>query len=235
MAKLIVIEGLDGSGKGTQSALLKKNLEDTFPGIKVKLIDFPAYGSEGSVPVRMYLDGKLGEHPDDTNAYAASSFFAIDRYISYVTSWKSDYEDPSTVIIANRYTTANAYHQISKLPDEEWDGFLEWLWDFEFGKLGLPGPDVTLLLDMPEKVSNRLVLLRSSETGRITDIHEKDYGYLAKCRKAAGYVADKYGWVVIPCAGEDSEFPYPVETISEAVFREVTDRIFRFEISSVIE
>ena len=88
MGKFIVIDGLDGSGKGTQSELLKKKLEGA--GYKVRLLSFPMYEDESSTLVRMYLGGKLGEHPEDTNAYAASSFFAADRYVSYRTDWKKD-------------------------------------------------------------------------------------------------------------------------------------------------
>ena len=119
MGILIVLEGLDGSGKGTQTELLKKHLEAK--NKKVRVIDFPDYSSEGCTLVKMYLGGKLGDDPDDTNAYAASMFFAADRYVSYTTSWKRDYKDGDTVVIANRYTTANAYHQLSKMPRGEWD------------------------------------------------------------------------------------------------------------------
>ena len=176
MSKFIVLEGLDGSGKGTQIELLKEYL--TSHGKRVRVIDFPDYASEGSTLVKMYLDGKLGNNPSDTNAFAASMFFAADRYVSYVTGWKEDYQRDDTYIIANRYTTANAYHQLSKMLEDEWEGFLSWLWDFEFGKLGLPSPDRVILLDMPESVSSALVRSRSAETGRKIDIHEKDEGYL---------------------------------------------------------
>ena len=144
MGKLIVIEGLDGSGKGTQAALLADYLRNK--GCRVREISFPDYDSEGSVLVRMYLDGKLGSDPDATNAYAASMFYAADRYVTYRTDWEKDYADPDTIVIANRYTTANAYHQLSKLPEEQWDGFLTWLWDFEFVRLGLPKPDAVVAL-----------------------------------------------------------------------------------------
>ena len=156
MSKFIVLEGLDGSGKGTQIELLREYLINS--GKNVRVIDFPDYASEGSTLVKMYLDGKLGQNPSDTNAYAASMFFAADRYVSYVTAWREDYLKDDTYIIANRYTTANAYHQLSKMPEAEWDTFLTWLWDFEFGKLGLPTPDRVILLDMPESVSSVTLL-----------------------------------------------------------------------------
>ena len=218
MSHFIVLEGLDGSGKGTQTKLLCDKLKNC--GKKVRMIDFPDYSSDGCTLVKMYLDGRLGKNPDDTNAYAASMFFAADRYVSFVTSWKNDYESDDTYIIANRYTTANAYHQISKLPEEEWDAFLAWLWDFEFDRLGLPRPDRVILLDMPESVSTAMVKHRSEETGQKIDIHEADEDYLIRCRKAAGYVAEKCGWTVIRCAEEGATALRSREDIADEIYRE---------------
>ena len=221
MGKLIVLEGLDGSGKGTQTEYLANYLRGL--GKKVRIIDFPDYSSEGCTLVKMYLDGKLGNDPSATNAYAASMFFAADRYTSYVTSWKTDYLEGETYIIANRYTTANAYHQLSKADEATWDEFLEWLWDFEFVKLGLPAPDRVILLDMPESVSSALVRKRSESTGRVMDIHEKDAQYLEKSRRAAAYTAEKCAWTVIACAEEGAEAPYSREEIASKVAQAVAD------------
>lgn len=223
MGKLIVLEGLDGSGKGTQIGLLKEYLEST--GHKVCVIDFPDYKSEGSVLVRMYLGGELGERPSDTNAYAASMFFAADRYVSFVTGWREAYEDEDTVVIANRYTTANAYHQLSKMDEAEWEEFLKWLWDFEFCKLGLPTPDRVILLDMPESVSSAMVAKRSRETGQKLDIHEKSEDYLIKCRTAAAYTAEKCGWRVVKCANEGDTVPHSREEIAKMVQENISDLI----------
>ena len=221
MSTFIVLEGLDGSGKTTQTNLLRDYLSTA--GKKVRVIDFPNYSSDGSMLVRLYLSGALGDDPDDTNAYAASMFFAADRYVNYVTDWKKDYLDPDTYIIANRYTTANAYHQLSKMDESEWDTFLAWLWDFELGKLGLPTPDRVVLLDMPESVSSALVRHRSEATGRKLDIHEKDKNYLIKCRKAAAYTAEKCGWSVVRCADEGNTVPYPKEKISSEIVKNIAD------------
>ncbi len=220
MAKFIVLEGLDGSGKGTQTALLADRLRAE--GRRVRTLEFPDYASDGSMLVRMYLDGRFGGRADDVNPYAASMFFAADRYASFMTSWRADWLDPGAVITANRYTTANAYHQLSKMPRAGWEDFLRWLWDFEFSKLGLPRPDHVILLDMPERVSSALVRRRSAETGRAPDIHEKDGAYLARCREAASWAAARCGWDVIRCADEDADEPYPREEIAERVFRSVS-------------
>lgn len=207
MGKLIVLEGLDGSGKGTQTDLLLDVLQKS--GRKVKKIDFPNYGSAGASLVELYLNGELGGSPFDTNAYAASMFYAADRYVSFRQDWGKDYADPDTVIVANRYTTANAYHQLSKLSEAEYDAFLGWLWDFEYGKLGLPVPDLVLLLDMPASLSEKMVEKRGAKK----DIHELDTDYLARCRNAALYVSRSCGWTVIPCGEENSDVPYAREKI----------------------
>ena len=84
---LIVLEGLDGSGKATQAKLLAQHLKEA--GKNVQEITFPDYASDSSALVKMYLAGQFGDKPDDVNAYAASSFYAVDRYASYKTSWGS--------------------------------------------------------------------------------------------------------------------------------------------------
>lgn len=217
MGKFIVIDGLDGSGKGTQSEILKKRLEEN--GVKVRLLSFPMYESESSALVRMYLGGALGSDPSDTNAYAASSFFAADRYASYKTDWKKDIEDPDTVIIANRFTTANAVHQLSKMPRDEWDSFLNWLWDYEYKKLGVPAPDLVLYLEMTPEISMKLVGRRSMETGQVKDIHELDPEHLKNSYKAAIYSSEKLGWERI-CCYRGSE-PLSIDEISETVAEKV--------------
>lgn len=222
MSKLIVLEGLDGSGKGTQTELLREYLDRS--GYCTHVIDFPNYKSEGAALVKLYLNGGLGDHPDDTNAYAASMFFAADRYVSYVNEWRQEYLREDTVVIANRYTTANAYHQLAKMPERDWSAFLDWLWDFEFTRLGLPKPDGVILLDMPESVSTALVRKRSEETGRTMDIHELDKDYLIRCRRAASYTAEKCGWHVIRCADESAEEPRTREEIAADVSH-AADRI----------
>lgn len=217
MGKFIVIDGLDGSGKGTQAERLKTYLEGT--GRRVRLLSFPMYESEGCHLVKLYLGGKLGAHPEDTNAYAASSFFAADRYISYLTDWKADIEDPETVVIANRFTTANAVHQLSKMPREAWDGFLDWLWDYEYDKLGVPRPDLVLYLEMTPAISHRLVAARSAETGQAQDIHETDPHHLENSYAAALYSSEKLGWTRIRCY--DGEEPLSREAIGAVIAKRV--------------
>lgn len=201
MSTFIAIDGLDGSGKNTQSTMLASRLK--IGGYSVRNISFPMYESESSTLVKMYLEGKLGNRPSDTNAYAASTFFACDRYASYKSDWKRDYDNLDKIIIANRYTSANAVHQLSKMPREEWDSFLNWLWDFEFIKLGLPSPDLVIYLELLPEQSLELVSRRSAETGQAKDIHEKDADFMRKSYDAAQFAANKLGWTKIKCYDEN--------------------------------
>ena len=196
MGKLIIFEGLDGSGKGTQTELACQSLRQK--GYDPLKITFPDYESESSALVKMYLSGQFGQKPDDVNAYAASTFYAVDRYASYKTSWGAAYRSNS-LIISDRYPTSNAVHQCSKLPPMHWDGFLEWLFDFEYKKLGLPAPDAVIYLAVDPDVSQRLIAERYNGDQTKMDIQEKDTEYLARSRAAAEYCARKLGWKRIEC------------------------------------
>jgi dTMP kinase len=218
MGKFIVIDGLDGSGKGTQTDILVEKLKSE--GKRVRTLSFPVYENDSSMFVRMYLDGKFGKNPSDTNAFAASMFFACDRYISFKTDWLKDIEDPDTYVIANRYTSANAVHQLSKLPREEWDEFLKWLWDFEFSRLCLPVPDATIYLELPPVLSLSLVRSRSAETGRKMDIHELDTSYMEKCYDAALFSCKALGWKQIKCYEGDKI--RTIDDISKQIYDEVS-------------
>ncbi len=215
MGKLIAIEGLDGSGKDTQSKLLFSALAEQ--GRSVRLLSFPDYESPSSTLVKMYLGGELGKKPGDVNAYAATMMFAADRYVSYKKEWGGFYAEEDGVILANRYTTSNAIHQLSKLEREEWDGFLTWLCDFEFGKLGLPAPGLVIYLEVKPEVTLEYVRKRSLETGREMDIHELDREYMIKCYKAAVYAADKLGWVRVQCCNEEGTALLPIDEIQAKV------------------
>ena len=135
MGKLIVIEGTDGSGKSTQFRLLTQRLNQE--GKAFEQLVFPQYSEPSSALIRMYLGGEFGTHPGDVNAYAASAFFAVDRYASFQKVWGQYYKDGG-LIVSDRYTTSNAVHQASKEPEEKRADFLAWLYDFEYDNLGFP-------------------------------------------------------------------------------------------------
>ncbi len=223
MRNFFAIDGLDGSGKHTQYELLSEYLSSR--GVRVRKLDFPVYNKDSSFFVRMYLGGKLGSSPDDTNAYAASMFFAADRYVSFVTDWRRDFLDPDTVLIADRYTTANAIHQLSKLPRDEWDAFLDWLCDFEFSKLSLPAPDTVIYLELPPEISIEMVERRSAETGRERDIHELDRAYIARSYEAGLYAAERLSWCRINCADGSGRSMRAREEIFSDIKKIVNDSI----------
>lgn len=222
MGKLIIFEGLDGSGKGTQTALTAQKLAAR--GVDLRQITFPDYASESSALVKLYLAGAFGQKPDDVNAYAASSFYAVDRYASYKTGWGAFYRDGG-LVLSDRYTTSNAVHQCSKLPPAQWDGFLNWLFDFEYQKIGIPAPDAVVYLAVDPQVSQRLLAARYHGDDSKKDIQEKDLDYLARSRAAAEYCAKALGWKRIDCTadGPQGKTMRTVEQINDEILAYLRD------------
>lgn len=216
MGKLIVIEGTDGSGKSTQFRLLTQRLENE--NIAFQKIVFPQYSEPSSALIRMYLGGEFGTNPSDVNAYAASSFYAIDRYASYKKVWGQWYEQGG-LVICDRYTTSNAVHQASKEPEDRRQEFLKWLYDFEYDRLGLPRPDLTLYLDVPTDFTEQLLRHREQDTHTTADIHERNSAYLASCRRTGRAAAEYYGWTIISCT-ENGKMR-SIEDIHEEIYRHV--------------
>lgn len=221
MGKLIVIDGVDASGKETQTKLLLKRLTDA--GKDIKMVSFPAYDNPSSTLVRMYLNGDFGKNPDDVNAYAASSFFAADRYATYKMDWGKLYES-GTVILSDRYVSSNMIHQASKINDEsEKEEFMTWLYDLEYNRYSLPRPDVTIFLDMPVEWGQKLMRERANKIdgSHSKDIHENNSDYLIKSYNTAVAAADKYGWRRISCV--DKNGIRSVEDINNEIFDIVSE------------
>lgn len=214
--RLIVIDGLDGAGKQTQAALLLNHFARE--GVPARGISFPDYTHTSSALVKQYLAGEFGR-ADDVSAYAASSFYAVDRYASYVGYWKGDYLAGHT-IIADRYATSNLIHQMGKLPRGEWDAFMDWSADFEYEKLGLPRPDAVLFLDMHPDVSERLLMKRYGGDASKKDIHEADAAYMCRCRVCALYAAERCGWSTVRCS--DDRAAFSPQVIAERVWEALT-------------
>ena len=216
MGKLIVIEGTDGSGKSTQFRLLTQRLEQN--GQAFQQLEFPQYKEPSSALIKMYLGGEFGTNPSDVNAYAASAFYAVDRYASYKKVWGKWYEDGGLVLSA-RYTTSNAVHQASKEPEEARSAFLSWLYDFEYDKLGLPCPDLIIYLDVPTDFTEKMMRSREAATNTHADIHEQDLTYLATCRRTGKAAAKFYGWTVVDCV-KDGQMR-SIEDIHEEIYGHV--------------
>ena len=217
MGKLIVIEGTDGSGKSTQFKLLTQFLENQ--GREFQKLVFPQYAEPSSALIRMYLGGEFGSHPSDVNAYAASAFYAVDRYASYKKVWGQWYENGG-LVVSDRYTTSNAVHQASKEPEENQAEFLKWLYEFEYDRLGLPRPDLTIYLDVPTDFTEKMMRKREADTNTSADIHEQDMAYLATCRRTGKAAAEYYGWTVIECVRDGAM--RSIEDIHEEIRRHVT-------------
>lgn len=212
---LFIIEGIDGSGKATQLKLLREKLEKE--GRPVLPISFPNYEDRSSGPVKMYLEGELGKDPSDVSAYAASSLFAIDRFASYKKTWEKPYKD-GTVIISDRYVLSNIIHQASKLPDSQKGEFVDWLYDLEYNKLGIPKPTLSVFLDVPPDVSKKNIEKRYSGDESRKDIHEKNLDYMNDCYRTAKQILPKLGVKAIECT-KDGEM-LSAEMISDAIFSE---------------
>lgn len=220
---LFVLEGLDGSGKATQASALCGALQHN--GVLCRKVSFPDYEQPSSALVRMYLNGQFGAQPGDVNAYAAASFYAVDRFASYQKFWKNDYEHGTTVV-ADRYTTSNLIYQLAKLPRREWDAFLSWVQDYEYTKLSLPQPSLTFFLDMPPELSQQLLDERYHGDSAKKDLHERSLAYLHACRESAYYCAEQLSWRVVMCAlhGKPKSIP--------EISAEILGQVLRFSQSS---
>lgn len=218
--KLIVIEGLDGSGKSTQTQRLHRRLLEH--GVAVERIKLPDYDDPSSTLVQMYLAGDFGKAAGDVNAYAASVFYTVDRFASFQRHWGKSYA-AGKLILADRYATSNAVHQMGKLPADQWGAYLEWLDDLEYEKVGVPRPDLVFYLDMPVAISQTLMSRRYHGDEVKKDVHECDVGYLNACRKTAFFAAEKCGWHVINCAAGGQ--PRDMEEIEQEIYSIVLKEI----------
>ena len=211
-SKIIVIEGLDGSGKATQTKLLAEKLRAQ--GRRVRQLSFPDYESRGSALVQMYLSGEFGSKPEDVNAYAASAFYAVDRAASFLKDWQRDYRE-GALLLSDRYCTSNIIYQMAKVSDDERDAFIRWQADFEYDKLGLPRPALVIYLDVEPDVSQKLMEQRYGGDNSKKDLHERNLGFLLSCRRSALYAAERCGWHIINCCRDGAI--RPIEEIAKDI------------------
>ncbi|MCL2311467.1 MAG: deoxynucleoside kinase [Firmicutes bacterium] len=218
---MIVIEGLDGSGKKTQSKMLFNFLKSIKKN--VKLVSMPNYESDSSGPVKMYLNSEITDKPEQINAFATSSFFAVDRFINYVSNWKNFYEKDGSLIVCDRYVTSNMIYQLAKLDYSDWDEFLEWLYEYEYIRLGIPVPDLVIYLKVPVEVSQMLIYERYNEQNSKKDLHEKNLKFLKMCEETANYTSKKFKWETIDCLLDNKIDSF--SSIFNKVLNIVTNRI----------
>lgn len=220
---IIVLEALDSSGKGTQTRELFKRLTDA--GYPVHTFDYPRYTKPSSQLVKSYLSGEFGENAQEVDPYLSSSFYAIDRFVSFKTEFKELYES-GAIILLDRYTTSNMVHQGGKIKDlEEKDAYLDWLNHLEFEVYGIPKPDVVFYLSVEPEVAIELMKNRKNKfTGEDKkDIHERDKNHLDDAFANADYLINKYNWSKIKCT-EDGQMR-SIQSISDEIFTKVVELI----------
>jgi dTMP kinase len=179
----LVIDGTDGSGKGTQTTRLVERLKSESRDIV--MVDFPRYGNPSAYFVERYLRGEYGSLKD-IDAYRASTFYALDRFDA-AKDIRAALER-GAIVVSNRYVSANKGHQMGKIKDPaERKKFLDWLNGFEYGILGIPKPDLTILLHVPADVGFDLIAKKDERAylnGKVRDIHENDREHLRDAEQA---------------------------------------------------
>ena len=223
MGKLFVIDGTDGSGKQTQSSLLKERLQKD--GIDFKSVSFPNYDSPTSTLVKMYLEGDFGENQKDVSPYIASTFYAADRYATYKKDFE-EYYNNGGIIIADRYTTSNMIHQAGIIKDkQEREKFLKWLWDFEFNLYGLPIPTEVIFLNMPPDYTEKLIQDRENKITheKQKDIIEKNKQNTIDAYNNALELVKKYNWYEIKCVKDEKI--RTIEDINDEIYELVKKKI----------
>lgn len=214
---LIVIEGTDGSGKGTQTNLLFERLKNE--GCKVQIGDFPRYDEPSSYFVQEYLNGAYGS-ASEVSAKKASLFYAMDRFAASFAM--KDFLLDEGIIICNRYVSANKGHQLGKMKTvEERENFLLWLNNLEYDVLGIPKEDKTFLLFVPPVLNQKLVDKKDARTytDLKRDIHEADAQHLIDAADAFKWVAKKESWEIIDCVKEGNM--RSIEDIHEELYNKV--------------
>lgn len=184
-AKLIVLEGLDGSGKSTQISLIQKYLEKH--NLKYEYIHFPIYGdNEASNVISAYLRGEYGDI-NNVNPIFVANMYAMDRYLYFPKLQKQLLEND--VVLLDRYVFSNMAFQGAKyLTETQAQIMRDWINEFEFGFLELPYPDLNIFLDVPlDSIEHRLTEKREGADreylqGKV-DIHEKDIEFQHRVRE----------------------------------------------------
>lgn len=212
--KIIAFEGLDGSGKETQSKLLEQKLEKK--GIKVKRIEFPNYHNQYSLFVKEYLEGNFGK---DVDPYVASTFFSLDRLGVYKKIMKK-YLEEGYVVLCDRYVYSNLIYQGSKIKDfKNREDYFKWVLDFEYNKCGLPKEEISFFMDVPVDISLDILKLREEK-----DIHEENEEFLRLCYENSQYIVNKYDLVNVECSYRGKL--RSIEEINEYLYNYIIEVLF---------
>lgn len=225
MGKLIVIDGLDGSGKQTQSILLEKRLIDD--GKNVKRISFPVYDSWSSSLVQGYLSGKLGTDITKLSPYAITSFYAADRYINYINEWKEFYEQDNSIIISDRYTQSSMLYQSLVFQNtNDILAFCDWVKHYERDLLELPKSDITFFLSVKPSLSKKLMKKRNDNKHNGSDIHEDQTDILEKIYKRFHLIGDYCNCNMIECDNLINKFgENSISMINDIIYKIICEKI----------
>ncbi len=222
MGKLIVIEGsCDGVGKSTQYKLLVDHLTKDNDNVIVTH-HFPSYGTYQGRPVEEYLRGNYGKI-SNLSPYFVNSIYAQDRAITWITGLKQEYEK-GNIIVLDRYATSSLIYQSSSIKDtKEREEFIDYIYDYEYHRIGIPEPDLVIFLYAPFELSRKLKNSRKTNDGIENDIHESDLQFMKTVSDTATYIAKKYNWSFIDCTAGDSM--RSIEDIHEDIYKLVKDKI----------
>lgn len=231
--KFFVFEGIDGSGKSTQTKLLTEALKQQ--GYQIEKIDFPQYGKASAGLLENYLKGLYGSS-EEVGPYRASVFYACDRYdLSFkIKKWLNE----GKIVISDRYVVSNIGHQGGKLISNKtaWNKYVNWLYQLEYKLFGIPKPDYTIILkitpELSQKKSNditdddkkqkRIAYLGNDKKH---DIHERDKKHLADALKSYMAIAKKHPgeYKIIDCE-KDGKF-LPIEAIHQKILKVVMEKM----------
>lgn len=222
MGKLIVIEGsCDGVGKSTQYKLLVDRLIKESENV-ITTHHFPSYGTYQGRPVEEYLKGNYGKI-SELSPYFVNSLYAQDRAITWITGLKQEY-DKGSIIVLDRYTTSSLIYQSSVIEDEkEREEFINYIYDYEYHKLGIPEPDIVIFLHAPFEVIKELKSKRKQNDGIKNDIHERDLAFMKNVSDTSTSIANKFNWSYVECTEEDRM--RTIEEIHEDIYKLVKKKI----------
>lgn len=222
MGKLIVIEGsCDGVGKSTQYKLLVDRLIKESENV-ITTHHFPSYGTYQGRPVEEYLKGNYGKI-SDLSPYFVNSLYAQDRAITWITGLKQEY-DKGSIIVLDRYTTSSLIYQSSVIEDKkEREEFINYIYDYEYHKLGIPEPDIVIFLHAPFEVIKELKSKRKQNDGIKNDIHERDLAFMKNVSDTSTSIANKFNWSYVECTEEDRM--RTIEEIHEDIYKLVKKKI----------
>lgn len=219
----IVIEGSDGSGKGTQFKLISDRLRRQ--GHDIATYDFPQYDQPSSYFVREYLNGNYGD-ANELGAYTPSLFFALDRFQA-AQSIKKDLA-AGKIVLSNRFIGANLAHQGQKIDGEtERTAYYDWLYNLEFNILGIPKPDLNIVLLVPAAIAQQLVDQKAarSYTDKKRDIHEADLTHLTRAVAAYEKLCDQFPEQFTAIHGTEKGELLPIPAVTELIWAELQSRI----------